>query len=245
MFQGSCWISFIRVYFPRTFLNLLYYSRRARKVLSGRILPFWNMCMANKNNHSDIIVHVKFKLRSVPVVVNYGKCSFTTSSVQSMGCLLLTFFKVMELLTDIFFLHKIYLLSKNFFLQNTIFHEQVLLKTALKLNITKNTVHNSLQYGTCALFTTPPQNMQHVCYNWYPRPILNNKINVVHNYRSLLHMKLTSLLKISQIGNFTGILSFTQSINIPQCTNVLSFHSTSNVATLPVLISYECSFTMI
>ena len=48
--------------------------------------------------------------------------------------------------------------------------------------------------------------------------------------------------KYHRLVFFTVILSFTQSVNIPLATNVISFHSTSYVATLPVLISYKCKY---
>ena len=121
------------------------------------------------------------------------------------------------------------------------------LEHCIKIEDYYNTAHNSLQCGTCALFTPVPHpHPQQKTYMYVTIHILDQywiKINTMDNYLNWLHMELTSFLKLSQIGGFTGIvLSFTQSVSIPIRTYVISFHDTIYVATLPVLISYKCKY---
>ena len=118
-------------------------------------------------------------------------------------------------------------------------HEQLFFNTSLNWRLLEPCAQFLVVWDMCVIHN--PQNI-HVCYNWYPRPILNLKkstsgiitwIDFIWNW---LHS-----WKYHRLAFCTGILSFTQSVNIPLPTK--NFHSTSYAATLPpVLISYNCKY---
>ena len=53
-------MNYIYVYILFTFLTEPSISFQESYELLDRIFSFWNRLIANKNNHFDIIVHVKF-----------------------------------------------------------------------------------------------------------------------------------------------------------------------------------------
>ena len=129
-----------------------------------------------------------------------------------------------------------------------IFHKQkLILNTALKLKIIRILCPIPCSMA-CVFYSphhTPPHptpNIQQLYGNWYPRPILNKKsISGIIPWIDFIWSRLNSW-KYQRLVIFTGILSFTQSVNIPLPTNVIRFHSTIHVGTIPVLISYKCKY---
>ena len=105
--------------------------------LLDRIFSFWNIFIANKNNHFDILVHVKFQFRSVLLDLFNSWEAYNPHSLRYTV---------------------IFLLSKNKLCFPSIWclmSKWVILNTPLNWNY-YNPVNHFLQHGTCALFTPPP-----------------------------------------------------------------------------------------
>ena len=146
--------------------------------ISERILPFWNIFMASKNNYFDfyVIVPVKFEFRSVPsqllqitAIVLLLLDLFNAWGAHYPHSLRYTVISCYICSTQCIFAVK----NQAFFLQNIIFHQQVFLQTALKFTIIRIlcTIPCSMAHALCSHI---PQNI-HFCYNWHPKPIFNEK----------------------------------------------------------------------
>ena len=106
-------------------------------------------------------------------------------------------------------------------LQNMIFHEQMFLQTALKLKIIRILckIPCSMPHALCS----QPKKT----YIFVPIDTLDQywikKINIRDYYMNWLHMKLTSFLKISQIGDF-----YLYTILHPKCQESGNFYFQHN-----------------
>ena len=89
--------------------------------------------------------------------------------------------------------------NKLLFVQNMIFHEQVFLNTTLKLVIIRMlcTIPCSMAHE---LYSQPPKTYMYITVDTLDQ--YRMKINTRKKYMYWLHIKLTSFLKISQIGHF-------------------------------------------